>query len=110
MKEKAISVAMFNAIRYDINWGVFSDTSDWSSKYYRDEENELDIEVESEWVAWRNEWRFDVKIVDDWGEEFILERGQCDKLYDALLADAKYRQEDAESEAKHIAWLWRACV
>lgn len=110
MKEKAISLNTKMEIHYDINNGLFSKDYEPSYKCYRDEKNELDIEVHTEYDNRSGEWVFDVTLTDKWGEEYILEKGQWIKLHDTLLRDIQYRNEEAESEAEHIAWLWRACV
>lgn len=109
-REKAISLATRREIQYDINNGLFSDSSMANNKYYRDEENDIDIEVETEFIDWRGCWRFDIKIFDDFGEEYTLEGGQWDILNNAFEEDIEWREHEAHSEAKHLEYLWRECI
>ena len=110
MKEIAISKASRMEILYDINNGLFSTTYEANNKYYYDEENDLDIEVHSEYKHLIGMWQFDVNITDCNGDEYMLEDGQWEKLYKALMGDVEWREKEARSEMEHIKYLWRACV
>ena len=107
-QEMAISLATRREIEYDINNGLFSDASDANIKYYRDEENDLDIEVETRFIDWGGYWQFDVKVSDDNGEEGILEDGQWNILHRAFEGDLEWRGMEAQSEAENIKQLWRS--
>lgn len=107
-KEMAISLATKREIMFDINNGLFSDPSDTNNKYYRDEERDLDIEVETRFVDWGGYWEFDIKVFDDNGEEGILEEGQWNILRKAFDGDLEWRDKEARSEAAHIEQLWRS--
>lgn len=109
-EEMAISLATKREILYDINNGLFSDSSDANNKYYRDNENGLDIEVATRFIDWGGYWEFDVNISDDNGKEYSLEDGQWDILNKALHQDIEWRNEQSRSEAEHMAYLWRKCV
>ena len=107
-KEMAISLATRREIAYDINNGLFSDASDANIKYYRDEDNSLDIEVETRFIDWGGYWQFEVRVSDDNGEEGILEEGQWKILHKAFEGDLEWRGLEAQSEAEHIRQLWRS--
>lgn len=107
-KEMAISLATKREIMFDINNGLFSDPSDTNNKYYRDEERDLDIEVETRFVDWGGYWEFDIKVFDDNGTEGILEEGQWKILHKAFKGDLEWREKEAQSEAEHINHLWRS--
>lgn len=107
-KEMAISLATRREIEYDINNGLFSDASDANIKYYRDEDNSLDIEVETRFIDWGGYWQFEVRVSDDNGEEGILEEGQWKILHKAFEGDLEWRGLEAQSEAEHIRQLWRS--
>ena len=107
-QEMAISLATRREIEYDINNGLFSDSSDTNIKYYRDEERDLDIEVETRFVDWGGYWEFFITVSDDNGEEGILEEGQWKILHKAFEGDLEWRSREAESEAEHIKQLWRS--
>ena len=83
MKEMAISLAAKKEILFDINNGLFSEEFDTNNKCYRDKENDLDIEVQSEMSQLNGVWQFDVTITDNNGDEYLLEEGQWKNLYDA---------------------------
>lgn len=104
--EIAISLAIKKEILYDINNGLFSDSTESNSKYYRDKENEFNIEVTTEYNDLTGLWNFDVTTTNDYGEEFILEEGQWLNLNKALMQDIEWRGENAKSEAEHIKYLW----
>lgn len=106
MKEMAISLATKREILYDINNGLFSDACDTNNKYYHDEENSLDIEVESRYIDRSDCWSFDVKVYDDDGEEGILDEEQWKRLHRAFEGDLQWRDKEARSEAEHIRQLW----
>ena len=108
MKEMAINQASRMEILYDINNGLFSTTYEANNKCYYDAENELDIEVYSEYKHLTGAWVFEVTITDTWGEEYILEEGQWEKLHKALMGDVEWREQEARSEAEHIKQLWRS--
>lgn len=106
-QEMAISLATRREIEYDINNGLFSDASDANIKYYRDEERNLDIEVHSEYKHLIGAWQFDVTVTECNGNEYILEEGQWEKLYKALMVDIEEREKEERSEIEHINHLWR---
>ena len=110
MKEMAINQASRMEILYDINNGLFSATYEANNKCYYDADNELDIEVQSEYKHLIGAWQFDVTVTDRYGDEYMLEEGQWEKLYKALMGDVEWREQEARSEAEHIKYLWRACV
>lgn len=102
----AISLATKNEVLFDINNGLFSDSIESNNKYYRDEDGDLDIEVTSIYDNLLGMWRFDVLICDDFGNEYTLDDGQCEKLYKALLEDVRWREKEAKSEADFVKYLW----
>ena len=108
MKEIAINQASRMEILYDINNGLFSATYEANNKCYYDAENDLDIEVQSEYNDLIGAWQFEVNLSDSNGDEYILEEGQWSKLYKALMEDIEWREKEARSEAEHIKHLWRA--
>lgn len=108
--EYAISKALKDEILFDIHNGVYSDSTESNNKYYRDNVNDLDVEVTSEYIDLLDTWRFVVEIADDFGEEYTLEELQWHKLHTALMQDVRWRNDHAKSEAEHIKYLWRACV
>lgn len=108
--EMAISLATKREILYDINNGLFSDASDTNNKYYRDEEKNLDIEVETKFIDWGGYWQFDVFISDDNGDEYLLEEGQWGNLNKAFEGDLEWREKYARGEAEHLAYLRKMCV
>lgn len=107
MKEIAISKACRMEIEYDIHNGVFSADYEVSHKWYRDEENDILIEVRSE-LKPSGMWALDVIITDNEGDEYLLAEGQWSKLYKALMGDVEWRCREAESEAEYIKQLWRS--
>ena len=107
-QEMAISLATRREIEYDINNGLFSDASDANIKYYRDEERNLDIEVETRFIDWGGYWQFFVTVSDDNGTEGVLEEGQWKILHKAFEGDLEWRDKEAQSEAEHIKQLWRS--
>lgn len=107
-KEMAMSLATRREIEYDIHNGLFSDPSDTNNKYYRDEDNSLDIEVETRFIDWGGYWQFFITVSDDNGEEGILEEGQWKILRKAFDGDLEWRDKEARSEAEHIKQLWRS--
>ena len=109
-KEMAISLATKREILFDLNNGLFSDSTNTNNKYYRDEANNLDVEVETRFIDWGGYWQFDVRISDDNGEEYLLEEGQWTNLNKAFERDLEWRDSEAQSEAKHMAYLRRMCV
>ncbi|MBE6197981.1 MAG: hypothetical protein E7141_04805 [Rikenellaceae bacterium] len=104
---RSVSINILREMLYDINNGLFSTTYEANNKYYRDAENELDIEVQSEYNHLTGAWQLDVIITNNWGDEDILEDGQWAKLYKALMGDVEWREKEAQSEAEHIKHLWR---
>lgn len=108
MKEIAINQASRMEIEYDINNGLFSATYEANNKCYYDAENDLDIEVQSEYKHLIGAWQFDVTVTDGNGDEYTLEDGQWEKLYKALMGDVEWREKEARSEAEHIKQLWRS--
>lgn len=94
-------------IEYDINNGLFSATYEANNKCYYDAENELDIEVHSEYKHLIGAWQFDVTVTDRNGDEYMLEEGQWEKLYKALMVDIEEREKEERSEMEHIKHLWR---
>lgn len=107
MKEIAINQASRMEIEYDINNGLFSATYEANNKCYYDAENELDIEVHSEYKHLIGAWQFDVTVTDRNGDEYMLEEGQWEKLYKALMVDIEEREKEERSEMEHIKHLWR---
>jgi hypothetical protein len=107
-KEMAMSLATRREIEYDILNGLFSDASDANIKYYRDEDNSLDIEVETRFIDWGGYWQFFITVSDDNGEEYTLAEGQWKKLHNAFEGDLEWRGLEAQSEAEHIKQLWRS--
>ena len=107
MKEIAINQASRMEIEYDINNGLFSATYEANNKCYYDAENELDIEVHSEYKHLIGAWQFDVTVTDCNGDEYMLEEGQWEKLYKALMVDIEEREKEERSEIEHIKHLWR---
>jgi hypothetical protein len=107
-QEMAISLATKKEILFDINNGLFSEDYEPNSKYYHDDENDLDIEVLSEMNQLNGMWQFDVMIADSNGDEYILDEGQWLILNKALMQDIEWRNEEARSEAEHIKQLWRS--
>ena len=108
MKEITINQASRMEIRYDINNGLFSATYEANNKCYYDADNDLDIEVQSEYKHLIGAWQFDVTVTDRYGDEYMLEDGQWEKLYKALMGDVEWREKEARSEAEHIKQLWRS--
>ena len=108
MKEMTINQASRMEILYDINNGLFSATYEANNKCYYDAENDLDIEVQSEYQPLTGAWQFDVTISDCNGDEYMLSEGQWEKLYKALMGDVEWREQEARSEAEHIKQLWRS--
>lgn len=92
---------------YDINNGLFSADYEANNKYYYDEENDLEIEMQSEYKYLTGAWQLDVVISDCNGDEYILEEGQWEKLYKALMVDIEEREKEERSEIEHIKHLWR---
>lgn len=105
---KSISISILREMLYDINNGLFSADYDANYKYYHDAENDLDIEVCSEFKHLIGAWQFDVTVTDSNGDEYTLEDGQWAKLHKALMADIEWREKEARSEAEHIKQLWRS--
>ena len=105
---KSISLNTLREMLYDINNGLFSTTYEANNKYYYDEDNDLDIEVHSEYKHLTGAWVFEVAITDTWGDEYMLEDGQWSKLHKALMGDVEWREKEARSEAEHIKQLWRS--
>lgn len=105
---KSISLNTLREMLYDINNGLFSTTYEANNKYYYDEENDLEIEMKSEYKYLTGAWQFDVTVTDRYGDEYILEDGQWEKLYKALMGDVEWREKEARSEAEHIKQLWRS--
>jgi ribosome-associated toxin RatA of RatAB toxin-antitoxin module len=108
MKEIVINQASRMEIEYDITNGLFSTTYEANNKCYYDAENDLDIEVQSEYKHLIGAWQFDVTVTDRNGDEYMLEEGQWEKLYKALMGDVEWREKEARSEAEHIKQLWRS--
>lgn len=106
--EKAISLAIKREILYDINNGLFCEDES-NSKYYRDEENDLEIEVFTEIKSYSSMWQFTVLITDDYGDQYELEEGQWQQLYKAHMAAADYFDRERESEARYIKYLGCYC-
>jgi hypothetical protein len=108
MKEIAISLAARQEIEYDLHSGLFS--ADYEARYkcYRDEENDLHIEVQSEYQHLTGAWLLNVVIYDNFDNEYTLEEGQWSKLYQALMGDVEWREKEVRSEAEHIKQLWRS--
>lgn len=104
---RSVSINILREMLYDINNGLFSTTYDANNKYYRDEENDLDIEVQSEYKHLIGAWQFDVTVTDCNGDKYMLEEGQWSKLHKALMGDVEWREKEARSEAEHIKHLWR---
>lgn len=102
----AISRAIKNEVLFDINNGLFSDSLDSNNKYYRDEDNDLDIEVTSLFDNILDMWKFEVAICDDFGNEYNLDEGQWEKLNRALLEDVRWREKETASEAEFMKYLW----
>lgn len=102
----AISLATRQEIEYDLHSGLFSADYEVNCKCYRDEENDLLIEVQSEYKYLTGAWQLDVVIYDNFDNEFILEEGQWSKLYKALMGDVEWREKEARSEAEYIKHLW----
>lgn len=105
---KSISLNTLREMLYDIHNGLFSADYEPSYKYYHDEENDLGAEVHSEYKHLTGAWVLEVTITDSWGDEYMLEDGQWEKLYKALMSDVEWREQEARSEAEHIKQLWRA--
>ena len=105
---KSISLNTLREMLYDINNGLFSTTYEANNKYYYDEENDLEIEMQSEYKYLTGAWQLDIVISDCNGDEDILEDGQWDKLHKALMGDVEWREKEARSEAEHIKQLWRS--
>ena len=105
---RSVSINILREMLYDINNGLFSTTYEANNKYYRDADNDLDIEMQSEYDHLTGAWQLDVIISNDWGDEDILEEGQWAKLYKALMGDVEWREKEAQSEAEHIKQLWRS--
>ena len=108
MKEIAINRASRMEILYDIKNGLFSADYEANNKCYYDAENDLDIEVQSEYKHLIGAWQFDVTVTDCNGDEYMLEEGQWEKLHNALMSDVEWREKEALSEAEHIKQLWRS--
>lgn len=106
MKEIAISLAARQEIEYDLHSGLFSADYEVNNKCYRDEENDLLIEVQSEYKHLTGAWQLDVVIYDNFDNEYTLEDGQWEKLYNALMGDVEWREKVARSEAEYIKHLW----
>jgi hypothetical protein len=106
MKEIAISLATRQEIEYDLHSGLFSADYEVNCKCYRDEENDLLIEVQSEFKHLTGAWQLDVVIYDDFDNEYTLEDGQWEKLYNALMGDIEWREKESRSEAEYIKHLW----
>ena len=105
---KSVSINILREIKYDINNGLFSTIYEANNKCYYDAEDELEIEVESEYKHLIGIWQLEVKITDKYGDEDILEEGQWAKLYKALMRDVEWREKEARSEAEYIKQLWRS--
>lgn len=105
---KTVSINILREMLYDINNGLFSTTYEANNKYYRDEENDLDIEMQSEYKHLIGAWQLDVTVTESNGDEYMLEEGQWSKLYKALMGDVEWREKEARSEAEHIKQLWRS--
>lgn len=105
---RSVSINILREMLYDINNGLFSTTYEANNKYYYDEDNDLEIEVQSKYNHLTGAWQLDVIITNDWGDEDILEDGQWAKLYKALMGDVEWREKEARSEAEHIKQLWRS--
>lgn len=105
---KSISINILREMLCDINNGLFSTIYEANYKYYHDEDNDLDIEVCSEFKDLIGAWQFDVTVTDCNGDEYTLEDGQWAKLYKALMGDIEWREKEARSEAEHIKQLWRS--
>lgn len=103
---KSISINTLREMLYDIHNGLFSADYEPNCKYYHDDENDLDIEVHSEYKHLIGAWQFDVTVADCNGDEYILEEGQWEKLHKALMGDVEWREKEARSEAEHIKQLW----
>lgn len=93
---------------YDIHNGLFSADYEANNKYYHDEDNDLEIEMQSEYKHLTGAWVFEVTISDCNGDEYMLEDGQWEKLHKALMGDIEWRNREAQSEAEHIKQLWRS--
>lgn len=93
---------------YDIHNGLFSADYEANNKYYYDEDNDLEIEMQSEYKYLTGAWQLDVVISDCNGDEHMLEDGQWSKLHKALMGDIEWREKEARSEAEHIKQLWRS--
>lgn len=102
---KSISISALREILYDMNTGIFSEDFQPNIKLYRDEENELEIELRTEKCY--GEWKLDAMITDCNGDEHNIDEGQWYKLYQALMGDVEWREKEARSEAEHIKHLWR---
>lgn len=110
-REISISRTIKEEILFDINNGLFSDADMPNCKYYRDKENDLDIEVCAEYKDLIDSWKFDVVIYNDYEDEaFILEEGQWCALHKALLNDIRWREKEAKSEAEFVEYLWTNCA
>lgn len=107
-QEMAINQASRMEIQYDINNGLFSTDYEPNNKHYYDADNDIYIEVQSEYNHLTGGWRFDVTISDCNGDEYILAEGQWSRLHKALMADIEWRDKEARSEAEHIRQLWRS--
>lgn len=104
---RTVSKNTLREMLYDINNGLFSSEYEANNKCYYDEENDLDIEMQSEYKILTGVWQLDVVISDCNGDEDMLEDGQWEKLYKALMGDIEWREKEARSEAEHIKHLWR---
>jgi hypothetical protein len=93
---------------YDIHNGLFSADYEANNKYYYDADNDLEIEMQSEYKYLTGAWVLEVIITDSWGDEYMLEDGQWEKLHKALMGDIEWRNREAQSEAEHIKQLWRS--
>jgi hypothetical protein len=107
MKEIAISKASRMEIEYDITNGLFSADYEVRCKCYRDEENDLLIEVQSEFKYLTGAWLLNVVIYDNFDNKYTLEEGQWSKLYKALMGDVEWREKETRSEAQYVKHLWR---
>lgn len=104
---RTISISTLREILYDMNNGLFSADYETNNKYYYDEDNDLDIEVQSKYNELIGAWQFEVNLSDRNGDEYTLEDGQWSKLHKALMDDIEWREKEARSEAEHIKHLWR---